>query len=215
MFLKSTLTTFALTAALSTGCSNGTNEKPAERNEKLGGLGAFNQEVELTVRNRAGEPDNYVTSTFSFYHLTRDNVELTRNGWDIQASPGSTGEDEFDTEMVSGDVGLIADLGEISCQKIPNRSEHQGEYQGVGKGGYPHAKHRQTDPEFWFQYSDANHAIHDARDSKVRIQKGHCYVVLKFSSNTKVIAVFGVKEHKVGESVILHEIEVFEKARVY
>lgn len=181
---------------------------------KVTGLGLLDRDVELTIRNRSGEPDNYVTSTYSFFHLTRDNVELTRNGWDILASPGLGFGDSFNTEMVVGDIGRIVDLGEISCKDIPNMYEENGEYPGQIKGGYPHKIHRQTDPKFWFQYSHAYGVLNGTKASRVDIRKGHCYAIFKLSSDTKVVAVFSVKDHTVGESVLLSEIEVFDKARI-
>lgn len=217
MFKMTIMTALVVATMAGVGCSSDKSNNNSGNNgqEKVTGMGAFNQDVELTIRNRAGEPDNYVTSTFSFYHLTRDNVELTRNGWDVQAGPGqSAGVDEFHTNMVVGDFGLIADLGEMSCKDIPNQYEQTGEYPGLGKGGYPHRQHRQTDPEFWFQYSDAMDALQNAKENRAQIKKGHCYAIFKLSSDTKVVAVFNVKDYVAGKSVVLSEIEVFEKARV-
>jgi hypothetical protein len=88
------------------------------------------------------------------------------------------------------------------------------EYPGLGKGGYPHKQHRQTDPEFWFQYSEAMDALQNAKENLAQIKKGHCYAIFKLSSDTKVVAVFSVKDHVAGKSVVLSEIEVFEKASV-
>ena len=180
---------------------------------KITGLGLLDRDVELTIRNRSGETDNYVTSTYSFFHLTRDNVELTRNSWDLLASPGLGFGDSFNTEMVVGDIGRIVDLGEMSCKDIQNMYEENGEYPGLKKGGYPHKIHRQTDPKFWFQYSHAYGALNGTKTERVGIRKGHCYAIFKLSSDTKVVAVFSVKAHTVGESVVLSEIEVFDKAR--
>lgn len=213
--MKFTSVIAAFTLLTLAACSND-NGGGGQPRPELPALGAIDGEVELEVRNGANaSTDNYVQATYSFLLLTRDNVELTRNGWDIQLGPGtdgSGGEDYFHTEMVVDDIGIIEDLGKMSCKDISLPEKHQSaEYKDASAGGYPHPKHRQTAPEFWFRYTDESSLLQDSKTEQVVVTEGHCYVLRKVSSDSDVKAVFRVKKHEKNKSVTIDEIEVFER----
>ena len=52
--------------------------------------------------------DNYTLATFNFWLGTRDDVEKTRNNWDVEYG---NGEDNLGVRMVTNDRSYIADLG--------------------------------------------------------------------------------------------------------
>lgn len=216
MSRKAFLAVLVLVSTAGFGCSKSSkDDAPAPpAAAPIPALGLAKDEVTLTLRNYANEADNYLTSTYSFFYLNQGDKNLTHNGWDIEASPSEGG--EFLTEMVVGDIGLIADLGAKSCQDIENRYEEKGAYPGKGHGGYPFREDRVQDPKFWFNYSEVGDVLAKARNSKAPIVEGHCYVIMKMSSSTKVEGVFHVKRFdrnsRRGKSLIIDEIEVFNRA---
>jgi len=158
------------------------------------GLGKYNEEVKLTTRKGPGN-ENYVSSTYSFYHLTRDDVERTKNGWDLIVYPG-----RFDT---LGEWGQIMDLGETTIADIQLEPANQPNYQ------------RDGNPTVWFRYSTAYNALKrgSAKESAT-IRKNHSYVIRTLSRNRFLTAGFHVKDYKAGEFVVLDQIEVFAKSEV-
>jgi hypothetical protein len=52
--------------------------------------------------------DNYTLATFNFWFGTRDDVDKTRNNWDLEYG---NGEDNLGVRMVTNDRSYIADLG--------------------------------------------------------------------------------------------------------
>ena len=162
--------------------------------------------------SRYAPTGNYVTATYSFFYQTRDDVDLTKNGWDVLFEAREDfKEDFFNTEMVVGDLGLIADLGEKSCADIKNTYEEHGEYPGVGHGGYPYKEDRKLDPEFWFNYSEVGDAFRNSKNAKIDVKTNHCYALQKVTREYHIETVFHVKEHIKNKSVVIDEIEVIYK----
>jgi len=203
--------TISLIFLILSGCSNGSDDNSLPATLPLG---AVEGEVELEIRN--GDQDNYVQATYSFFHATRDDENLTRNGWELllsQGQDGIDGKDFFYTEMVVGDIGIIEDLGAMSCKTIalvPGQ-ENTGEYQPASEGGYPHVQHRENAPNFWFRYTDVHNVLLDSRNAEVEVNEGHCYAIRQISYDRETMAIFRVKEHNANSSVTLDEIEVFER----
>lgn len=200
------------------GCQKSSkDETPAPPAEApIPALGLSKDEVTLSLRNYAGEGENYLKATYSFFYLNQGDQNVTGNSWDIEASPSEGG--QFDTEMVVGDIGLLADLGQKSCQDLENRYEEKGAYPGKGHAGYPYREDRVQDPKMWFHYSEVGEALDKAKDSRIAIIEGHCYAIMKMSSRAKVEAVFHVKRFdrnsRRGKTLVIDEIEVFNRAKI-
>ena len=160
----------------------------------------------LQARATAGQTDNYSDATFSFQYMTHDQ-NVTRNDYDIEFS-GT----KVSTIQVVDNVGVIVDLGAISCADIKNSYEQSGPYPGKGHGGYPYKQDRTQDPMFWFEYSDAMNALQGhPSSSSVDVAVGHCYLVNKLTNNRRVLAVFHVQDLVLNKSLSIDEIEVFKR----
>jgi hypothetical protein len=148
----------------------------------------------------------YSTSAFSFRARTQD-PDIARNKYEILYQPSN----EFETEMVVGDVGSIVDLGAISCADIRNY-EQSGPYPGLGHGGYPYKLDRKLNPMFWITYSEAWDKLSKTRSNRAEAKLGHCYIVHQASHDGVTVAAFHVRSLDAGKSVTIDEVEVFETA---
>ena len=152
------------------------------------------QEVTLTSRYTGGD---YITATYSFRHLTRDNVNKTFNNWELLFEAREDFADHFDVNTVVDDNSFIYDLGKRNCKDI--------------KSSVP--SDRKSRPMVWLAYSDAS--PNDLEPTKsALVKKGHCYLTYNSDEDGRVIALFHVKDHKVNKSVTIDQIEVLDDVRV-
>ncbi|WP_413942699.1 hypothetical protein [Bdellovibrio sp. HCB-162] len=144
--------------------------------------------VELISRYNGG---NYVTATYSFKYMTRDNVELTRNNWEILFEAREDFADHFRVNTVVDDFSFIFDLGEKSCKEINSK--------------YPDEK--ATRPLVWLAYTDVDpYDLPPTREALVK--ENHCYLSYNNDSEGTVVTLFHVKSHVKSKSVVLDEIDV-------
>lgn len=145
------------------------------------------KEVTLISRYTGG---TYETATYSFKHLSQD-VELTRNNWEILFEAPEDLKDYFQVNMVVDDNSFIYDLGKRSCLDI------QSEYPGD----------RKKRPLVWLAYSDADPSDLEPMQT-VQVQEGHCYLTYNNDEDGRVVALFHVKSHVKSKTVTIDEIEV-------
>lgn len=167
--------------------------------------------VELITRyNQEG---SYSKGAYNFFYESQDE-EKTGNGFDVQFEDRSDFAGYFNSVMVTDQVGSIIDLGLISCKDIPNSYEQKGEYPGVNHGGYPYKEDRKFRPMFWLEYSDAWMSLQKGSSSKANVFEGHCYLLQRINSDYLVTVLFHVNKYIKGRSVILDEIELFNKQKL-
>ena len=160
-------------------------------------------EITLTHRNLGPADCANDSCYYDFYNMTQE------YGYGLSLEFGNDwGENEFSTVQVVDEIGLIVDLGKMSCKDIENEYENSG-------SGYPSASDRQNDPMFWLTYSTAWDKLQNGGVSEtVKAQKGHCYLMYKASMDQRVIVAFHVKDLTANVSVVLDEVEVFNKASI-
>jgi hypothetical protein len=142
----------------------------------------------VELLSRYGPGAEYAMSTYSFReHVTRD-VERTRNSWELMFEGRDDLVDHFDTEMAVGDIGLILDLGNMSCTEFVSST--------------PDLKY--TRPLVWLGYGTN---LPEERRAMAPVVQGHCYFVLHVDPDGTVAALFHVKEHEKSTRVIIDEIE--------
>ena len=158
---------------------------------------------DITLNHRVLNNCDNDSCYYDFFNMTQE------YGYGLSLQFGNSyEEDVFGTVQVVDEVGLIVDLGKISCKDIENSYEDQGE-------GYPTSQDRKKDPMFWLMYSEAWTKLQDGgAASSLNAQEGHCYLMYKTSTHQQVIVAFHVKELIKNVSVTLNEIEVFKKATI-
>jgi len=186
------LTALTLSCAVSViGCSkDSSSSNNTDANPLAVEAPKLPEPVELISRYTGGD---YTTATYSFRHLTRDNVDLTRHNWEILFEAREDFEDFFTVTMVVDDNSFIYDLGNKSCASL--------------KSDYPEA--RKTRPLTWLAYSEARPSGKTAQ-SHAKVQLGHCYLTFNNDSEGRVIALFRVVAHEKSKRVKIDEIEVLE-----
>jgi hypothetical protein len=157
----------------------------------------------------------YNQGLYSFLNGSRADVRMDNDGEiQFEGFPFDDRQDEFNTVMVVDQLGMIKDLGETSCAKLVNTYEQKDKCTGKGHGGYPHKEDRKNDPTFWLHYSEAWDSLQSGgAPSSTPVKVNHCYLVVRASSDSKVVAMFHVRNHKKGMAVTLDELEVFESKR--
>ena len=144
-------------------------------------------DVTLISRYTGGD---YVSAGYSLRYLSQD-VNLTRNNWEIFFEARQDFEDYFQVNTVVDDNSYIYDLGEKSCNDI--------------KSSYP--EDRKKRPLVWLAYSEASPSdLAPTRTAKVQI--GHCYLTYNNDEDGRVVSLFHVKSHEKSKSVTIDEIEV-------
>lgn len=175
--------------------------------------GEYDKEVFVSVRNRADAvEDNYLDATYSFFYLTKYDVELTHNEWDLILHLYGD-QPRFDVYLSGKSFGRIADLGRKSCKDIKLYDEADGEYPGYRGSRYPHKSDRKLDSGYWFRGTEAYSQLLDARSSSIEAKEGHCYVLFKKTNEYKILTVFHVKMEVPQRGVLLDEIEVITRVR--
>ncbi len=168
------------------GCSGAKQDSPSvDRNVAT----AFSLSSDVTLVSRYTGGD-YVSASYSFRHLSQD-VELTRNNWEVLFEGREDFEDYFQVNTVVDDNSFIYDLGQKSCADI--------------KSSYP--GDRKSRPLVWLAYSDASPSDL-VPTSKAKVQVGHCYLTYNNDEDGRVVALFHVKSHEKSRTVTLDEIEV-------
>lgn len=152
-----------------------------------------NDEVTLESRYTIGD---YTTATYSFMHLTRDNVNLTKNNWEILFEARRDFNDYFSVNTVVDDNSFIYDLGKRSCKSI--------------KSTYSRGRNRR--PLVWLAYSDADPSDLTPK-KRVEVKTGHCYLAYNNDEDGRVVSLFNVKDHKENETVTINEIEVLNRLK--
>lgn len=171
------------------GCAKDTSSTNAQ-GSGVRALASTSNPVTLISRYTGGD---YITATYSFRHLTRDNVELTRNNWELLFEARADFEDHFAVNMVVDDNSFIYDLGKKSCADI--------------KSAYP--QDRKNRPLVWLAYSDADPSdLEPTREAKVQV--GHCYLAYNNDEDGRVVSLFHVQAHEKNKSVTIDEIEVLD-----
>ena len=167
-------------------------------------------EVTLTHRLLDSSKCQNDSCYFDFYNMTQ------KYGYGLSLEFGNDwNQDMFSTVMVVDETAQIVDLGAISCAQIPNHYEQSGTYPGPGRGGYPYKEDRKLNPMFWLEYSDAWMKLqHGDSSSEVVAQEGHCYLMRKSNDRQSMIITLHVKQLNEHQSVILNEIEVFQRATI-
>lgn len=160
---------------------------------------------EITLTHRILGDTKCANSTC--YYDLYDMTQVYGQGLSIEFG-NDWGENKFCTEMVSGEVARIVDLGEMSCSKI------ESQY-GQDTPGYPTKEDRTLRPMIWLTYSKAwSTLLSSPRADRVLAKKGHCYLMEKSNTEIKVIVAFHVKDLERNKSVTLDEIEVFQRAEI-
>ena len=70
----------------------------------------------VILHARSRTRDDYVRATFNFRYATRDDVKLVRNNWDLYLT--DHGKLQFQSRIVTDDVGGIADLGPVDLATV-------------------------------------------------------------------------------------------------
>ena len=175
-----------LVLTLSTVACSAANQSHSSQN---GPLSKNSTDVKLTSRYTDGD---YVSASFSFRYLSQD-VQLTKNNWEILFEAREDFADYFQVNTVVDDNSYIYDLGEKSCNDIYS--------------SYP--AERMSRPLVWLAYSDADPSnLNGTRTAKVQV--GHCYLTYNNDSDGRVVALFHVKSHEKNKTVMLNEIEVLD-----
>lgn len=144
--------------------------------------------VELIGRHTGGD---YVTATYSFKHKTRDNVDLTKNNWEILFEARDDFKDYFETEMVVDDMSFIVDLGKIQCSDLETNDN------------------KYKNPYLWLKnVLGYNHAF--SKSSRAIVNEGHCYFVASTDSDNRVFGLFYVEKHIEDKSVVLGQVETLK-----
>ncbi len=153
------------------------------------------------------EAKNSEKNTYSFYYGTQE-TNKNHNDMDIEFSDVDNIRLNTMTSAPDFSIGMIADLGEMSCKDIKNDYEKSG-------SGYPTALDRIKHPMFWFAYSHAMDALQNGPiATEMKVQAGHCYVLSKSTIDRKVIAVFHVDKFIPSQSLTINEIEVFYRGKI-
>lgn len=179
----SAIVVLSLSAAACSG-SNQSNEAPSKN---VSELLSTTEDVTLISRYTGGD---YVSASYSFRFLSQD-INVTRNNWEILFEAREDFEDYFQANTVVDDNSFIYDLGERSCKDI--------------KSAYP--EDRKDRPLSWLAYSDADPS--DLSPTKTALVKiGHCYLTYNNDQDGRVISLFHVKDHVKNKTVTIDEIEV-------
>ncbi len=161
---------------------------------------------EVTLTNRDDNPANCLNDScyFDFYTMT----QKYGNGLSLEFGSDVGTDQQFSGIQVVDEVARIVDIGNMSCKDIPNNYEGRGQ-------GYPTKNDRVENPMFWLEYSEAWYQLQrGAGAPALAANEGHCYLMYKSSSDKRVIVAFHVKKLEKNMSVILNEIEVFQKAEI-
>lgn len=161
------------------------------------------KEITLTHRILGDTKCANDTCYYDLFKMT----QVWGNGLSIEFG-NDWGENKIGTEMVSGEVARIVDLGEMSCSKIESQHEQDAP-------GYPTKEDRTLRPLAWLTYSKAwSTLLSSPRADRVLAKKGHCYLMEKSNTEIKVIVAFHVKDLELNKRVTLDEIEVFQRAEI-
>ena len=89
----------------------------------MGSQISISAEVELVSRYTGG---TYVSATYSFWHSTRDRVDVVNNDWEILFEGREDFEDFFRVNIATDDRSHIVDLGESCGQAFERAIENRG-----------------------------------------------------------------------------------------
>lgn len=121
---------------------------------------------------------------------------------------GSYYKNAFHASMIRGDLGLIIDLGRMSCKDIENEHESESEW-------LPSASDRVDLPMYWLSWTKAWERLNNGEGSQfAQVKKGHCYLMYQTNRLKKVVVAFRVKDFNSFHDVVLDEIEVFSRSEI-
>lgn len=153
-----------------------------------------------TLQKRTRDRDNYAEASYSLHYGTHTppgadyDIQYTING-------------DIIVNITVDDLGIIADIGKISCKDIKNIYEKKGQ-------GFPTKRDRTDSPMYWFEYSKGMDALRTGPlKSEFKPIEGHCYAIAKSTSTRRTVAVFHI--NKILKNAIqIDDIEVFGRYKV-
>lgn len=158
-------------------------------------LSSFASANEITLTHRNLGPTDCAEDScyFDFYNMTQE------YGYGLSLEFGNDwGSNVFSTVQVVDELGLIVDLGELSCKNL------------VSDGSYD----RNQNPWGWLYRSDSWDELTENGTESVQAKEGHCYLMYKSSTDQQVVVAFYVKELVKDIKVVLDQVEVFKKASI-
>lgn len=162
------------------------------------GIEAIADSIGLT--SRYVDQGDYVTATYSFRHLTRDNIVLTRNNWELLYEGYENGQaDYFRVNTVTDDVSYLFDLGKGKCSSLPSHVR------------IPEPDERGENPVAMFYEGNPYKARkHFTGTDLVPVELDHCYLTVNHDTDGDVIAMFHVADHWEYLMVRIDEVQILK-----